>query len=330
MHRRTLLAAPALLTLPAASSAWAQSTYPDRPINVVVGFLAGGSTDIAARLLVDRMAPHLSPNARMIIENRAGAGGSIGAEYVTRQAPDGYTLAVQSASSQGTNPAALPDTVRYNPIEDFSHIAILGGGPMLIIVPGSSPHRTIADLVTAAKATRTPPLWASSGTGGIGHLTGSLFAHRAGFRGEYVPYRGGSAVLEAMRKGEVDFSAEVLASAYPHVRDGASRPLAVTSLTRHPLLPNVPTLHESGFNGFEIVTWNLVQGPRGIPGPLVARLNKAAMDALAEPTLRHRLADAGVDPAEPSTPESTRAFATSELEKFKSIVRETGLTLGRG
>lgn len=326
MLRRTFLAAPALLTLPAR----AQSGYPERPINVVVGFLAGGSTDIAARLLIDRMAPHLSPNARMIIDNRAGAGGSIGAEFVTRQAPDGYTLAVQSASSQGTNPAALPDTVRYDAVADFSHIAILGGGPMLIIVPGSSPHHTLADLVNAAKASTTPPLWASSGIGGIGHLTGSLFTHRAGIRGEYVPYRGGSAVLEAMRKAEIDFSAEVLASAYPHVRDGASRPLAVTSLTRHPLLPEVPTMQECGFNGFEIVTWNLVQGPKGMAEPLVARLNKAAMDALAEPTLRRRLADAGVDPAEPSTPESTRAFAASELDKFRSIVRETGLRMGRG
>ncbi len=326
MHRRTLLAAPALLALPAR----AQASFPERPINVVVGFLAGGSTDLAARLLVDRMAPRLAPNARMIIENKAGAGGSIAAEFVTRQAPDGYTLAVQSASSQGTNPAALPDTVRYDPVEDFSHIAILGAGPMLIIVPGASPHRTLAELVAAAKASAAPPLWASSGTGGIGHLTGSLFTHRAGFRGEYVPYRGGSAVLEAMRKGEVDFSAEVLASAYPHVRDGSSRPLAVTALTRHPLLPDVPTLHELGFPGFEIVTWNLVQGPRGIPPPLLARLNKAAMEALAEPTLRRRLAEAGVDPADPSTPESTRAFAASELEKFRSIVRETGLVLGRG
>jgi len=325
MHRRTLLAAPALLALPAR----AQTNFPERPINVIVGFLAGGSTDIGARLLIDRMAPHIGPNARMIIDNRAGAGGSIGAEFVARQAPDGYTLAVQSASSQGTNPAALPDTVRYDPIADFTHIAILGGGPMLIIVPGSSPHRTLADVVNAGKAASAPPLWASSGTGGIGHLTGSLFTHRAGFRGEYVPYRGGSAVLEAMRKGEVDFSAEVLASAYPHVRDGSSRPLAVTSLARHPLLPQVPTMEECGFPGFEIVTWNLIQGPKGIPAPLVARLNKAAMDALAEPTLRRRLAEAGVDPAEPSTPESTRDFAAAELEKFKSIVRETGLRMGR-
>lgn len=326
MLRRSLFAAPALLALPAR----AQTAFPERPINVIVGFLAGGSTDIAARLLIDRMAPQLGPNARMVIDNRAGAGGSIGAEFLTRQAPDGYNIGVLSASSQGTNPAALPDTVRYDAVEDFSHIAILGGGPMLIIVPGSSPHRTLADLVNAAKASATPPLWASSGVGGIGHLTGSLFAHRAGFRAEYVPYRGGSAVLEAMRKAEVDFSAEVLASAYPHVRDGSSRPLAVSSLTRHPLLPEVPTMQECGFNGFDVVTWNLVQGPKNIPAPILARLNKAAMDALAEPALRRRLADAGVDPAEPSTPESTRAFAASELEKFKSIVRETGLVMGRG
>lgn len=326
MLRRTFLATPALLTLPAH----AQTNFPERPINVIVGFLAGGSTDIAARLLVDRMAPHLGPNARMVIDNRAGAGGSIGAEFLTRQAPDGYNIGVLSASSQGTNPAALPDTVRYDPVEDFSHIAILGGGPMLIMVPGSSPHRTIAELVNAAKSSSTAPLWASSGVGGIGHLTGSLFAFRGGFRAEYVPYRGGSAVLEAMRKAEIDFSAEVLASAWPAIRDGATRPLAVTSLTRHPLIPDVPTMQECGFNGFEVVTWNLVQGPKGIPAPVLEKLNKAAMDALAEPTLRRRLADAGVDPAEPSTPASTRAFAASELEKFKSIVRETGLVIGRG
>jgi tripartite-type tricarboxylate transporter receptor subunit TctC len=326
MKRRALLAAPALLALPAQ----AQANFPDRPITFVVGFLPGGSVDIGARLLADRMAPRIAPNARIIIENRPGAGGSLGAEYVARQNPDGHLLGVHSASSHGTNPAALPDTVRYDPVNDFSHIAILGGGPMVIVVPGSSPHRSVAALVAAAKAAPAPMLWGSSGSGGIGHLTGSLFAHRFGFQGEYVPYRGGSAVLEAMRKAEIDFSAEVLASALPHLRDGSSRPLAVTGLTRHPQLPDVPTLNESGLPGFDIITWNVVQGPRGIPDPIQQRLNRAAMEAMAEPELRRRLTLAGIDPADPSTPASTKEFVAAELAKFQGIVRETGLRLGRG
>ena len=326
MKRRALLVTPALMAAPAYS----QALFPDRPIAFVVGFLPGGSTDIGARLLADRMAPRIGPQARIIVENRPGAGGSLGAEYVARQNPDGHLLGVQSASSQGTNPAALPDTVRYDPVNDFSHIAILGGGPMVIVVPGSSPHRDVAALVAAARAARAPLLWGSSGSGGIGHLTGSLFAHRFGFAGEYVPYRGGSAVLEAMRKAEIDFSAEVMASALPHLRDGSSRALCVTGLARHPQLPNVPTLAESGLAGFDIITWNVLQGPRGIPEPIQQRLNRAAMEALAEPELRRRMVLAGIDPAEPSTPASTREFVTAELAKFQGIVRETGLRLGRG
>jgi len=325
MNRRSFLAAPALLALPAQAQ-----NFPDRPIAFVVGFLPGGSVDIGARLLADRMAPRIAPNARIIIENRPGAGGSLGAEYVARQNPDGHMLGVHSASSHATNPAALPDTVRYNPITDFSHIAILGGGPLVLVVPGSSPHRSVADLVRAARAAPAPLLWGSSGTGGIGHLTGELFAYRSEFRGEYVPYRGGAAVLEAMRKAEIDFSAEVMASALPHLRDGSSRALAITAPTRHPALPDVPTLQESGYAGFDIITWNVLQGPRAMPDAIQQRLNRAAVEALGEPELRRRLTAAGIDPAEASTPQSTRDFVAAELAKFQGIVRETGLRLGRG
>jgi tripartite-type tricarboxylate transporter receptor subunit TctC len=326
MRRRALLAAPALALAPPLRA----QSFPDRPIAVVVGFTPAGSVDTGTRMLIERMAPRVAPGARMIVENRPGAGGSVGAEFVARQNPDGHLLTMSSASSHGTNPAALPDTVRYDAVADFTHIGILGGGPLVVAVPGSSPHRSVAELVAAARAARAPLLWGSSGSGGIGHLTGELFAHRAGFRGEYVPYRGGAAVLEAMKKAEIDFSFEVLASALPHLRDGSSRPLAVTGPERHPQLPEVPTLAESGLPGFSIITWNVLQGPRGIPAPIVERLNRAMMEALAEPDLRRRLAGAGIDPAAPSTPEEMRAFVAAELEKFRSIVRETGLRLGRG
>ncbi|HZH46305.1 MAG TPA: tripartite tricarboxylate transporter substrate binding protein, partial [Roseococcus sp.] len=170
-----LLATPLSTSL--AAPALAQAPWPDRPITLVVGFLPGGSTDIGARLLAERMAAHLGPGARIIIENRPGAGGSLSAEYVARMAPDGYVLTLGSASSVATNPAALPDTVRYDPLGDFTHIALLGGGPMCLVVPSSSPHRSVDALVAAAKVARAPLLWGSSGTGGIGHLTGEYFAH---------------------------------------------------------------------------------------------------------------------------------------------------------
>lgn len=326
--RRALLAAPALLLAP--RGALAQAAWPERPISLVVGFLPGGSVDIGSRIMADRMPQRIGPNARIIVENRPGAGGSLAAEFVARQAADGHVLTMSSASSHATNPAAFPDTIRYDPVADFSHVAILGGGPMVLAVPGTSPYRSVAQLVAAAKEARAPLLWGTSGSGGIGHLTGEFFAHRSGFRGEFVPYRGGSAVLEAMRKSEIDFSVEVLASALPHLRDGSSRALAISATTRHPTLPDVPTLQESGYPGFDIVTWNVLHGPRGIPEPILARLNRAAMEALAEPDTRRRLAAAGIDPAEPSTPDTTRGFVARELAKFQGIVRETGLRLGRG
>jgi tripartite-type tricarboxylate transporter receptor subunit TctC len=305
--------------------------YPDRPITLVVPFLAGGSTDIAARIMAERMAPHLGPNGRIIVENRGGAGGSVGAEWVHHRPADGATLLLGSASALATNPAALPATTPYDPVEDFTQIALVGGGPMVLVVPNASPFRTVAELLAALKAEPGRHTWATSGAGGIGHLTGEYLKIEAGgLRAEHIPYRGGSAVMEALAKGEVDYSLEVLASTAPHLRDGLSRGLAVTSLARHPLFPEVPTLDESGVKGFEVTTWNILCGPRGLPPGVAEALSRAARAALAEPAARERLAAAGVDPADPgTTPEATRAFLRSEVAKFRDIVERAGLQLGR-
>ncbi len=332
MQRRTLLAAAPLLALirPAA----AQPAWPDRPISIVVPFTAGGSADIAARIMAERMAPRLAPGARIVVENRAGAGGSLGADYVRRAAPDGYTLVHATASSHGTNPAALPATTPYDALEDFAPIAIIGGGPMVIVVPGRSPHRTIQDLIAAMRAAPGRLSFATSGAGGIGHLTGEYFMARAGgaagaLKAEHIPYRGGAQVLAAMAAGEVEWSCEVLASAAPHLRDGTSRGLAITTPRRHALMPELPSLEEAGLDGFDITTWNLLLGPKALPGPLVTRINQAANAVLAEPSVRDRMAAAGVDAAAPNTPAEARAFLAAELEKFRGIVRVAGIALGR-
>lgn len=325
LRRRWLLAAPLL-----AAPAGAQGTYPDRPITLVVPFLAGGSTDIAARIMAERMAPRLAPGARIIVENRAGAGGSVGADWVRHKAADGATLLLASASALGTNPAALPEQTPYDPVEDFTAIALVGGGPMVLVVPAASPFRDVRGLLEAVRAKPGQMTWATSGAGGIGHLTGEYLKLRAGgLKAEHVPYRGGSAVMEALAKGEVDYSLEVLASVAPHLRDGLSRGLAVTSRQRHPLFPDIPTLDESGLPGFEVTTWNVLVGPRGLPEEVVARLAAAAGAVLADPAAAGRLAAAGVDPAEPGTPATTRAFLASEREKFAGIVAQAGLRLGR-
>ena len=335
MPRRKLppLLAAALLWRPAGAAAQSASGsgFPERPITVVVPFLAGGSTDIAARILAERMAPHLGPAARIIVENRGGAGGSVGAEWVRHRAPDGYTLLLGSASALATNPAALPGQTPYDPVEDFTQIALVGGGPMVLVVPASSRFRKAEELFAAVKAQPGRLTWATSGAGGIGHLTGEFLKIEAGgLQAEHVPYRGGSAVMEALAKGEVDYSLEVLASTASHLRDGLSRGLGVTSLRRHPLFPDIPTLDEVGLKGFEITTWNILAGPRGLPADIVGALSRAARAALAEPSVRERLAAAGVDPAEATTtPESTRAFLRAELAKFRGIVERAGLRLGR-
>jgi tripartite-type tricarboxylate transporter receptor subunit TctC len=328
MRRRLLLgAALATPMLAAARLPRAAAPFPS-PVALVVPFTAGGSTDIAARVLAERMAPRLGPQVRIVVENRAGAGGSVGSDYVRHRSADGTTLLMATASSHGSNPAALPDRTPYDPVRDFSPVAVVGGGPLVVVVPLNSRFTSIAALLAALREQPGRLHWATSGVGGIGHLTGeAMLARAGGLKAEHVPYRGGAQVMEALAKGEVDFSLEVLASAAPHLRDGVSRGLAVTGAARHTLLPEVPSLAEAGLDGFDITTWNVLLGPPGLPEDVLGMLSAAANAALAEPDVRQRLVAAGVDPAAPSTPASTEAFLRQELAKFQAAVRGAGLKL---
>jgi tripartite-type tricarboxylate transporter receptor subunit TctC len=328
MRRRALLASATLLAMPAIARA---QSWPTRPIALIVPFTAGGSTDIAARILAERMAPRLGPGARIVVENRAGAGGSLGAEWARRQAPDGYTLLLGTASSHATNPAALPQTTPYHPVDDFTAITVVGGGPMVVVVPGSSPHRSFESLVQSIRERPGAASWATSGAGGIGHLTGEYMKFAAGgLRAEHIPYRGGAQVMEALAKGEVDYSMEVLASAAPHLKDGTSRGLAVTSPRRHPLFPDIPSLDELGLKGFDVTTWNVLLAPKGLPPEITAKVNEAANAVLQDAQVRERLAVAGVDAAGDLSPAQTSAFLAAELQKFRDIVTQAGIRLGGG
>ena len=328
MQRRMLLS---LAGLGLATPALAQTAgWPDRPITFVSPFLPGGSTDIVARIIAERVASRFGPNTRIIVENRAGAGGSIGSEWVKNRAPDGYTWLLASASSHGTNPAAIPHQTPYDPVADFTHLAILGDAPMVLATPTNSRFPNAQALFAFARANPGRLSWGTSGAGGIGHLTGEYMRFAAGnFQAEFVPYRGGSQVAEALAKAEIDYAVEVLASAAPTLRENLSRGLAVTALTRHPLFPNIPTMVEAGLPDFQIATWNIVAAPRGMDPGLANHISAAINDVLRDPLAVQRLVTAGLDPLPGSTPETTRDYVAAQVAKFRDIVQRTGLRLGR-
>jgi tripartite-type tricarboxylate transporter receptor subunit TctC len=324
-RRLALASLGALAALPARAQAW-----PSRPIVFTVPFPAGGSADLLARLLADRMAPLLAPNARMIVENRAGAGGAIGSEYVRRQPADGHALLLGTPSTHGTLPALQPDTTPYDAVADFTPVAILGRAPIALAVPKDSPHRDVASLLAWLRANPGRGSWGSSGSGSVGHLAGELMNLTAGgLQSEHIPYRGGAPLAEALTKNELTYAWEPLGSFAAALKDGLFRCLAVGTATRHPLFPEIPTAQEAGLRGYEATTWNIMLGPKGLPAETVRRLNAAVNEAMRAPDIRDRLAVAGIDAVSDSTPEGTGAFVAAELAKFKDIVTRGRLSLPR-
>lgn len=304
--------------------------YPDRVIGFTIPFPAGGSADLLARLLADRMGPLLGPGARMVADNRAGAGGTIGSDYVRRQPADGHSILLATPSTHGTVPALQPDTTPYDPLADFSAIAILGRAPIALAVPNASPHRDPLALIAWLRANPGRASWGSSGSGSVGHLTGEMMNLAAGgLLGEHIPYRGGAPLVEALTKGELQYAWEPLGSLAAPARDGLFRLIGMGSATRHPLFPDVLTLQEAGIVGFEASTWNVMLGPKGMPPAMVMRLNAAANEVLAMSDVRARLAAAGIDAVSDSTPGSTAIFVAGELAKFKDIVARGRLNLPR-
>jgi tripartite-type tricarboxylate transporter receptor subunit TctC len=224
----------------------------------------------------------------------------------------------------------MPEQTPYDPVEDFTPVALIGGGPMVLVVPAASPFRDVRSLLEAVRARPGQMTWATSGAGGIGHLTGEYLKLRAGgLRAEHVPYRGGSAVMEALAKGEVDYSLEVLASVASHLRDGLSRGAGGELAGAASALPRHPDARRERAAGLRDHDLERAGGAARLPEPIVARLAAAAGAVLADPAAAARLAAAGVDPAGPGTPAATRAFLVAERAKFAGIVERAGLRLGR-
>ncbi len=323
---RGLLGGLALAALP-ASPREALAAFPDRVITLVVPFAPGGSTDLAGRLMADRIGPLLGAGGRAVVDNKPGAGSALGADFVRRARPDGYTLLVGSASTLAVAPASGAAAARYHPTEDFTPLALFGISTMGLVVAADSGIRTVAELLERLRANPGRFGFASSGVGGISHLAGEYLASLAGVQAIHVPYRGGSQTPEAVMKGEALYAVDSLGSIIGQIRDGALRLLAVSTRARDPNFPEVPTVAEAGVADYEVASWTVLAGPAGMPADVTEAIGRAAGRVLNEPGVRSRLEATGTIPETDSSPAATRDFLDRQFALYRAIVQRIGLRM---
>lgn len=325
---RAWLLGLALLLVPGLAGA---QGFPERPITLVTGFAPGGSTDIASRLISERFAAHLGPNARIVVENRPGASGIVASDWLRRQPADGHVIMLIEVSSHAIAPAALQGGTPFDPVTDFTQIGMVGTAPLILITNPAFPAGNAAEAVARLRAAKPEELaYATSGVGSIPHLAVEMMAASLGTRFTHVPYRSGGLMLTAIHQGEGQFGIAVLASAAQQVRDGMVRGMALTSRERFPSFPDMPTLNEGALPGFDMTTWNMIIAPPRLPPAILAQLNRALVAAVSEAPLRERLLGAGVAAwSGPNTPEVAREFLQGEVRKYQDVVARTGVRLER-
>jgi tripartite-type tricarboxylate transporter receptor subunit TctC len=297
--------------------------YPVKPVRLIVPYPPGGATDIFARVLGAKLGE--SFNHQVVVENRAGAAGVIGAELAARAAPDGYTLVVGQASNFAIN-QHLMGKLPYDPLRDFTPITLIAASPNLLVVHPSLPVRSIKDLVALAKSKPGAIIYASSGNGSPGHLATEYFKKVAGIDLVHVPYKGASPALMDVIAGQASLYFTSPIAAQPHVQSGRLRQIAVTSAQRFPPLPNVPTVAEAGYKEIDVTSWWGLLGPAGLSAVIVTRLQAETVKALNTTDTKDRLAAQGAAVAT-NTPEQFAAYIKSEIAKWGRIVRESGARL---
>jgi tripartite-type tricarboxylate transporter receptor subunit TctC len=299
-----------------ASSASAQ-TYPEKPVRVVVPFPAGGAADIVARQIAQGVSANL--RAQFIVDNRAGAGGAIGADIVARAVPDGYTLLFASSSALSINPH-LGGKLPYDALHDFTAIVLVGYAPNVLVIHPSVPAKSVKDLIAVARAKPGALNFASNGPGTLSHLTGELFNLRAGVKMVHIPYKGAApAVIDTMA-GNVSVLFAAFPSVTGQVRAAKLRALAVTSAKRAEIAPELPTVAEAALPGFESTQWWGLYGPAGLPTPIVNRLNTEANKVLKTNDVRKRLAADGAEAAG-GTPQQLASYHKADYEKWAKVVK---------
>ena len=315
MKRRSFLST-SLAATAFAAPAFAQ-TYPNKPVRLLVPFPAGGATDVLARALSIKLGEKLGQN--VVVENRPGAGGTIGSAAVAQAAPDGYTILLATSSTHSIGPVINPK-IPYDAQADFTALGQVASSPNIVLVPLSSPAKTMRELIEFAKKNPGKLNYASSGNGTIVHLTSELFKAQSGTFIVHIPYRGTALAIPDLISGKVDLMFDSLVSGLPHVKDGKLRALAVTSEKRSTLAPDLPTVADV-LPGFESVTWFGLYGPKAMPADVVQKLNSALNAALADNDVKERFARLGAE-AIGSTPAAFGSLAQNERAKWKRIIEQ--------
>ena len=330
MKRRNFLSGAGASLLMATASR-AQDGYPDRPIMISNGYGPGGSTDVAARLMIDQMAPGLGTNARLIVENRAGASGTVATAWLARQPADGYSLMVSESSSFAIWPSMHESGTRYRPLADFTWISTICTAPMVFIVKPDFPALNAQEAFNILRSEKSASLdYSSSGQGSIPHIGAEMLKHALGttVQSQHVPYRGGAPAVLSVAKGETAWGVASLGSAAGQMQGNLVRPLAVTSAQRFPTFPDIPTFAELGLKEMELNIFYMLHGPAGLPAQLTARLNRASVAALTHGQTRERFVNAGMQAWDgPNTPESSRDIVDGELKRFAAIGERTGIKI---
>jgi tripartite-type tricarboxylate transporter receptor subunit TctC len=320
LHRRALLAAPALL---AAAPGRAQ-VLPARPIRMVLPYAAGGPTDIIGRLVAEKLSTRLPQ--RVVVENRTGAAGSIGASFVAKSAPDAGTLLFTNIGHAVLR--SVVPSLDFDPERDLTGLTIVAESPMVLLVPPNSPHRSVADLVAAAKREPGRITYGTAGGGGALQLVALLFLRAAGLTMTEVPYRGSAPAALDLASGALDMLYDAGLTGFALAQGGRARALAVSGPTRSPVMPDVPTIAEAGFPEATFMVWQAMLAPAATPAPLLARLHQETAAVLADPALRSRLAELGAERIVGSPPAEAQRFILAETAKWATILREAGVRPG--
>ena len=310
------------LAIGLATIASAQAAWPDKPVTLLVPFPPGGSTDMIARTVGTKLQEKFGGS--FIVDNKAGAGGTVGAAAAKRAAPDGYTIFVSSLGPLVIGPHLIKNP-GYDALKDFDYITVAVQAPNILTVPANSPHKTLADVIAFHKANPGKMSFASAGNGSSDHLTAELFWQQTNTTGLHIPYKGGAPAMSDLLGGQVDATFMNINTGITNIRAGKLRALAITSTKRSPLLPDVPTMEESGLKDVTVYSWQAIAAPKGLPADIKAKLHEALVAALNDPAVKPKLLDLGFEIVG-NTPEQFTAFQASEFARWKKVIEVGKIT----